>query len=514
MRAAHRVLVVAMVVAAAGPALATESAVAIVSEGDPAGVDTTFATLGRPRVVSTGRVVFDAFIEGLGIGSDNDRTIWLGGQAVLQMLCQEGSAYPHGVGLTARCPALDGVVSGGSTAAVRVFGTDILAGDGVTTANDTIRTMMAGTVDGSVLVAREGDPAPGTDAAFDQAFGVQRVDSSGTVAFSAALRGGSSASGIWAGPSSSVGLQVKAGDPAPGLGAAFQGFSQVSLSPSGYLAFRGHVASGEAGLYRHLSGQEPQLVAGTGTAMPGGGSLLDVSSSAVGPRGTIAFQGSLAGSSTGVWAGSVSGVRDVAVPGQAAPDAGSFVSVGAPSIGGSDDICFFAQLSVGTDGLYCELGGTLQALVRESDTPPALAAGETVGDLVWSPVVNRHGQVLFLSQVSSGGGSSLTWWLRDTAGQLRVLAREGAAIELQPDGVVKTVATLDLPTGDYPHSVDGGSATALNDRGEVVFHARFSDGGAAVLLARPELLPGGDVFADDFELGTSDGWSVVSGLVR
>lgn len=505
----------AAVAAAACPAFASGPVYEVVWEGGDALPQTTFATLLRPSVVSTGQVVFRAFLAGSGIGSGNDLTLWSGGQPLPQLLCQEGDAYPPaGPGVTASCPDATGAVNGGPSAPVRVFGTTWLSGSGVTTADDTIRTVFAGTTASSVLVAREGDPAPGTDAVFDQAFGDHRVLPSGTVAFSGPLRAGTTTSGIWSGPASATALHVKAGDPAPGLGAAFQGFSGLMLSPSGHLVYRGYTPGGAAGLYRALSGGAPQLVASTGTAMPGGGTLLDVASWAVNRTGTVALQGYLSVSSTGVWVtGAGTTLRAVAVPGQAAPDYGTFAAAGRPSIGG-DGICFFAQLSLGPDGLYCEFDGTLHVIARENDTPPALSPGETVGDLLWGPVLNRHRQVLFISQVTGAGGPFLTWWLRDTAGQLRVLARVGQALELAPSGLVKTVSNLDIPDGEFPTSLHIGSSSALNDRGEVVFLADFSDGTTGILLARPELLAGEEILADGFESGTTAGWSgTVGGLL-
>ncbi len=505
----------AVAVAVACPTFASGPVYEVVWKGGDALPQTTFATLLRPSVISTGEVVFQAFLAGPGIGSGNDLTLWRGGQPGRQILCQEGDPYPPaGPGVTATCPNAVAVANGGVTAPVRVFGAAWLSGSGVTSANDTIRSMFAGTAASSVLVAREGEPAPGTDAVFDQAFGDHRVLPNGTVAFSGPLRAGTTSSGIWSGPASATALHVKAGDPALGLGAAFQGFSGLMLSPSGHLVYRGFTPAGSAGLYRAPSWGSPQLVAGTGTAMPGGGTLLDVASWAVNRSGVVALQGYLSVSSVGVWvSGAGTALDAVAIPGQAAPDYGAFVAAGRPSIGG-DDICFFAQMSLGPDGLYCEFDGTLQVIAREDDTPPALSPGETVGELLWGPVVNRHRQVLFISQVTGAGGPFLTWWLRDTTGELRVLARVGQTLQLAPSGLVKTLSNLDLPDGEFPTSLYVGSSSALNDRGEVVFLADFSDGTTGILLARPELLAGEEILADGFESGTLAGWSsAVGGLL-
>ena len=478
------------------PGVGASTATAVVWEGQSTGAGPVFDTLNTPRIGPGGGVFFSAFLSGTGISSANDLTLWLFFGSPL-MICQEGYPYPlAGAGVTALCPASGALNTGG-----RVFGADFLSGSGVNTTNDTMRTLFVGSASSSVLVAREGDSAPGTDAVFDQAFGDNCVGSNDRVAFSSGLRGGSTTSGIWTGPATSVSLLVKEGDPAPGFGGDFQGFSSVLFSDSGDIAFQGWTETGDAGLYRGAAGVGPSLVAGTGSPMPGSGALLYPTGFAVNNSGQIALRGRLDSGNDGVWAASP-GLRAIAVPGQPAPDFGSFSNCSPPSIGDGGDICFFAQTSVGADGLFCEISGTLQTVVREDDTPPALGAGETVGDLLWRPVVNASGQVLFLSQVNG----DLTWWLRKTDGDLAIIARVGADLEVSPGGT-KTVSSLNLPTGDYPFNIGGGNATAFNDRGEAVFLAVFTDGSKGIFVGQPQPVLPDEVFRDGFEAGNAGSWS-------
>jgi hypothetical protein len=67
------------------------------------------------------------------------------------------------------------------------------------------------------------------------------------------------------------------------------------------MVYRGYTATGSGGLYRGLTGGAPQLVAGTGTVIPGVGTLLDVNSWTVNRTGTVAFQGTLTGGATGIF---------------------------------------------------------------------------------------------------------------------------------------------------------------------------------------------------------------------
>jgi len=434
--------------------------------------------------------------------------MWAGGGGGLQLICREGYAYPAaGANVTALCPGSGAVANVAPTGALGIFGADQISGDGVTTANNSIRTMFVGTDSSSVLVAREGDTAPETDGSYMAMFGDNRVNGRGFVAFNSGLTGGSTNNGIWAGLPSSVSLFVKEGDPAGGLSGNFQGFDSLSLSQSGHLAFRGYTTGGEFGLFSGLATGGPSLVAGTGSPADGGGIFSDVTAHAISRTGEIVFKGYLQSGSYGIWAAGSSGVRAVALPGAAAPDYGNFTGFyGTPSIGGNGDICFIAFLSSGPDGLYCEIDDVLQVVVREDDTSPALAPGEMIGDLLWMPVVNAHGQVLFFSHVQDGSAFDATIWMRDTSGTLILIARASDPLEVSP-GTFKNVYTIDVPTGDYPSNIDSGQATAFNDRGEIVFLADFTDGSEGIFVARPEPFETGYIFADGFETGGTTLWS-------
>lgn len=482
------------------PGLAASSATAIVWQGQSVGSGIVIDTLNTPRIGPGGEVIFSGFLSGTGITSANDLSLWLWVGA-LQLVCQEGYSYSQvGPGVTGLCP-----VNGALNAGGRVFGADFLSGPGVDTTNDTIRTLIVGSASSSFLVVREGDPAPGTDAVFDQAFGDNLMGSNDRVVFSSLLRGGSTTWGIWAGPATDVSLFVKVGDSAPELGGTFQGLSSVQLSDSGDLAFHGWNESNDSGLFRGSPNGGPSFVVGTDSAMPGGVILDYPASFALNNSAQIALRGALDSGNKGIWAASPD-MRGIAIPGQPAPDFGSFTTCSPPSIGDTGDICFFAQTSVGGDGLFCEIAGILQTVVREDDSPPVLGAGETVGDLLWRPIVNASGQVLFLSQVNTGSGVDLTWWLRKTDGDLVIIARVGDDLEVGP-GVFKTISSLNLPTGDYPFNIGGGNATAFNDRGEAVFMASFTDGSEGIFVGRPQPVLPDEIFRDGFEEGHTGAWS-------
>lgn len=490
------------------PVLAQTSVDAVMWEGDAVlGPGISVESLFQPRVSSYGEVVFGAFLTGGGVSTSDDGTLWAGGGGVPQLICREGYAYPPaGANVTGLCPGSGAVANAVPAGELRVFGADQISGDGVTTANNSIRTMLVGTASSSVMVAREGNTAPETAGSYIAMFGENRVNGGGLVAFNSALTGGSTTSGIWAGPPSSVSLFVKAGDPAGGLSGTLEGFSSLALSRSGYLAFRGYTTGGEYGLFSGLATGGPSLVAGTGSAAPGGGYFQDVMQHAINRTGEIVLKGYLQSGSYGIWAADLIGLRAVALQGTPAPDYGTFAAFGTPSIGGKGDICFFAYLVSGADGLYCEIDDVLQVVVREDDTLPALAPGEMVGDLLWMPVVNTHGQVLFFSQVQDAAGFDVTIWMRDTLGELILIARASDPLEVSP-GVFKTVYTIDTPTGEYLGGIGSGDATVFNDRGEVVFLADFTDGSEGIFVAQPEPFETGHIFADGFESGDTTRWS-------
>lgn len=185
-----------------------------------------------------------------------------------------------------------------------------------------------------VLVAAQGQPAPGIAGSQFLAFTKQNIDNSGNVAFAAETTAPSTAadSGIWA-ERPGMGLQplILEGDLAPGAGpdARFANLDRFSLHASfgsaGDVALRsalagpGINAANDSGIWLAQADGNVRLVAREGQAAPGVeagvtfSGLNDASISLVNAHGLVAFLGFLTGpginasNDRGIWAETAGG---------------------------------------------------------------------------------------------------------------------------------------------------------------------------------------------------------------
>ena len=175
---------------------------------------------------SNGRVLYDVTLSGAGVTAANDSSLWFytpGAGSTL--LVREGDPAPGTSGATfgnlqdnwyPGCSPTSLTRSGKYEMAVDLKGGDVTYG-----VND--RALYVGTVGGGLtMIARAGDPAPGTDAFF-QGFSpfYSLINDAGDVAFQATLNGGTSDptnnSGIWTWKSGTLSLVVRSGAPVPGF---------------------------------------------------------------------------------------------------------------------------------------------------------------------------------------------------------------------------------------------------------------------------------------------------------
>jgi hypothetical protein len=175
---------------------------------------------------NNGRVLYDVTLSGAGVTAANDSSLWFytpGSGSTL--LVREGDPAPGTSGATfgnlqdswypglfadladAQREVRDGGRPEGWRRHIRV--------------ND--RALYVGTVGGGLtMIARAGDPAPGTDAFF-QGFSpyYSLINDAGDVAFQATLNGGTSDptnnSGIWTWKAGTLSLVVRSGAPVPGF---------------------------------------------------------------------------------------------------------------------------------------------------------------------------------------------------------------------------------------------------------------------------------------------------------
>jgi len=171
------------------------------------------------------RILYNLILSGAGVTTANEESLWLytpgSGNA---LLLREGDPAPGTAGA---------VFGGGSqidafelppspvTANGRFIFYTGLAGGGTTEANDGA-LYIADTTGAATLLAREGSPAPGTDATFNN-FNIFQsfVNSAGAAIFTGALTGGTvnetNDDGLWVGTPGSLSLVARSGvTPIPG----------------------------------------------------------------------------------------------------------------------------------------------------------------------------------------------------------------------------------------------------------------------------------------------------------
>lgn len=191
--------------------------------GFPTGVTFQITSNSIATINASGELTFTANLGGVGIDQFNNNSVWVGTPENLQLLAQEGQPAPGTEPDTvfdAFTPIADGfespIAPNGEVAFwARVRGPSVTFGINSS-------GIWAGTPGNLQLVAREGDPAPGTEAGtvFNSIDHRYAYNDGGAV-FYATLSGpsvdGSNDHGIWAGRAGNVQLVVREGGAAPDL---------------------------------------------------------------------------------------------------------------------------------------------------------------------------------------------------------------------------------------------------------------------------------------------------------
>ena len=283
----------------------------VAREGDPvpgAGVSLGLLFPSELSLNDQGEIAFGGLLSGTGVTFENSTAIFRESDGMLSLVAREGDAAP-GTG--------DGVIFGGVLSGPElndqgdiVFGAN-LTGAGVRTINDgAIFSDVGGALS---LVAREGDAAPGAGEGvlFSSLFGPQLNDQ-GEIAFEGLLTGtgvtGANDLAIFSDVGGALVLVAREGDAAPGAGAgvSFGRFFDPELNDQGEIAFRtnltgtGVTFANDGAIFSDVGGTL-SLVAREGDAAPGAGEGVLFSSlfgHQLNDQGEIAFGGLLTG--TGV----------------------------------------------------------------------------------------------------------------------------------------------------------------------------------------------------------------------
>jgi hypothetical protein len=485
------------------------------TDGHAAGLPTaiTYGAVQTPVVDGSGTFLFASELSGApAVAGIRDGGIFLGHRGALQLVARAGTAAPGAAGAV-WSDVIGGALmlrSGGRIAfPAQLSGPDAAHNGGV----------WAGTVGHLVLVAREGDPAPGTTAVFasanpDRYFQEKlhlAMNDAGALALRAKLSGTGVTSAndqaIYAGMPGAVALVARLGDPAAAAGGATfhndgtEGFSPPSITASGKVLFRGHL-TGTGVTGQNADGLwygDPSalgIVVRTGQAMSGTG--IPANSTLIGlgairpevdDTGRILFDGISYNGVTAaqaMWLGLPASLAPIAVQGAAAPDdskgatfSGLFMQ---RRLNATGQAVFRANLSTsgGDYGLYGWDGATLRRLARTGDQAPGLPAGETFSGTPTDDVyINAAGKVLFRDTTNPTFTQGI--WIADVAtGDVQLLARNGVTATVE--GTPRLFIETDLFTGwDTAGSPPDGRSSPLGDDGTFTLLAQFVDGHLAVL---------------------------------
>ncbi len=477
-----------------------------------------------PILNNEGHTAFTAVLTLPG-GSGADRSsVWSdGGGAGLRLVAEtgkrvaaEGSDFVFFQG--SRSPVIDGAGQTGGRA--------FLSGPRVNKGNDTV--IWSEVNDGGLaLVAREGSHAPGAEADVrfaDFAFDLPVLSSTGLLAFGAGLAGNDGTlfgRGIWRGNAEEgLNLVAKTGDPAPGTeqGVQFSSLTAwpVLLNNAGQTAFAGGVSgpgvdeSNKLGIWSEGGGNGLVLLARAGDPAPGsdGEKFLGFHAPlTLNDNGQTAIRGLLSDSEGndrsgfGIWSGGgATELSLVARNGNQAPDveAGTaFLSFGDPVIDQVGRTAFVGYLTgpglseSNHEGIWSEGGGAGLTLIARTGSPaPGTDVGVQFAQFGHDTplVLNSMGRIAFYGLTTdrrSRGGI----WAQDEHGVLQLIVREGQQIDVNNDPNVEDLRTIRL-LWLRANTVKGGRrGTGFNDRGQVAFRAEFRDGSSGIFVSNLVAVP-------------------------
>jgi hypothetical protein len=477
--------------------------------GTPAGV--TYSAIQTPMTDGTGKFLFESELEGASLGSGfEDAGVFLGKRGAAQLVARVAQVAPGTGGL--QWSKLLGVGQ-----IVRPTGRVAFPGELAGADPSKKGGIWAGTVGNLQLVAREGDPAPGTTvnfAAGNRYFqdGVHlAMNDAGTVALRAKLSGTgvttANDQAIFVGPPGALSLVGRIGSPAPDAGgatfakASTESFTSPSINASGQILFRGHLAgpavtatNGDAIWFGDpaaptIAARGGQVVTGPDIAPNAYLIGLGAEPPVLNDAGQILFESPYYDGVNlvqCVWLGGAQTPTAIAMKGRTvagdskgATLSGSYLHL---RLNGAGQAAFHATLSSGASdsALLVWDGAMLREVARTGDPAPGMPIGETFDAVATEDVfLNGSGKVLF--RATTAPSQIVGVWLWDpAAGAARLIARTGDDVKI---GILtKLLIDIELYSGpDTAGSPQDGRSSPFGDDGTYAISGQTVDGHISLL---------------------------------
>ncbi|WP_119165837.1 DUF7453 family protein [Algihabitans albus] len=413
----------------AGAAVYDFSKVALTGETAP-GTTGTFSRINLPTSLSdNGETAFRATLTGPGTSGANNQGIFSGSSGSVGLVARKGDVAPGTTATFNEFSSAPRLNANGETAFVAS-----LRGSGANFSNN--QAVFAETGGGLGLVARKGEAAPGTTETFNS-FQTPRLNANGETAFVGFLSGSfAKGQGIFSGSGGSLGLVARTGDPVPGTTLTFRslGLGDPSLNANGETAFRaslegaGVTRANERAIFAETGGGLRMVARENDPAPDTAATFLSLSDPSLNANGETAFQAALTGTGVtrandeGIFSESSGGLRLVARKGDAAPGTDAvFASFDAPSLNANGETAFQAALtgvgvtSMNDGGIFAETGGGLWLVVRKGDLFD-IGGGDfrTISALSFAGAFNDAGGIAFFARFTDGTSGIFTAALSDS----------------------------------------------------------------------------------------------------
>jgi len=481
-----------LILLSVGQPTADADVVTVALSGDTApGTSNSFSNFSTPILNDVGQTAFVGRLTG---SSVTDRGIWSEGSGSgLALIAREGNLAPG---------TIDNFASFSSNLVFNNAGQTAFLG--ALNGGIGIRGIWSeGGGSGLALIAREGNLAPGTSDNFANFPARPVLNDAGQTAFIGFLGGSFAAnSSIWSeGGGSGLALIAREGNPAPGTIDNFVSFdiSTPALNNAGQTAFSGRLTGSsvtDRGIWSEGGGNGLALVTRSGNLAPGTSDNFAsfANRPVLNDAGQTAFSGNLTGNiatNSGIWSeGGGSGLALVARKGNMAPGTSdNFNFLNRPVLNDAGQTAFFGRLnnsSSATDrGIWSEGDGSGLALVAREGNP-APGTNRNFASFGNTLVLNDAGQTAFFGRLV---GADNGIWATNLSGVLTLIVREGDLLDVD-DGPGTDFRTINRIVGFFSDTGNGdGRPSGFNNLGQLVFSALFTDGTRGVFISNLVAIP-------------------------